>query len=258
MRSKQLSNRAFALAVAAALSLPAGPSLAGGGCPQCATEPTQIMNNIQLVAQYMKQVEQHSTQVRNMVTNVSQLQDMLVQATQFDMMGQLKPFYDIAGSLRSIGMAVQSAKGIAYSMDNLDGRFRAQFKGYVANPNVSYQYRAWSDNVNSTFESTMKGMELTRQEIENETTFAQKLQAMAATSRGRNQLEQTIIAFADASVGQMQKLRTLMLMDMQSKQAYQSYNVNKELLSRANTEESLKGPTTSQSKTTVTAGGNLK
>lgn len=248
MKPKQLSKRALALAAAVALGIPAGPALAGGGCPQCATEPTQIMNNIQLVAQYMKQVEQHTTQVRNMMMNVGQLQDMMVQATQFDLFGPLKPFYDIAGSLRSIGMAVQSAKGIAYSMDNLDGRFRTQFKGYVANPNVSYQYRAWSDNVNSTFESTMKGMELTRQEIENETTFAQKLQAMAATSKGRNQLEQTVLAFADASVGQMQKLRSLMLLDMQSKQAYQAYQVNNDMMIKANDEEFTKARPNTQNK----------
>ena len=224
-------------------------AMAGGGCPQCATEPTQIMNNVQLVVQYAKQVQQHATQVQNYMTNAAQLRDMLVQATQFNLAGQLKPFLDIANSLRSLGQTVQVARSLAYSMDNLDGRFRAQFKGYVANPNMSSQYRSWADSVNGTFESTMKGMELTQREIENEATFAQKLQNMAATSKGRNQLEQTIIAFADSSVGQMQKLRSLMLLDMQSKQAYQAYQVNNEMMLKANDEVALQRSLTTQTKT---------
>lgn len=224
-------------------------AMAGGGCPQCATEPTQIMNNVQLVVQYAKQVQQHATQVQNYMTNAAQLRDMLVQATQFNLAGQLKPFLDIANSLRSLGQTVQVARSLAYSMDNLDGKFRAQFKGYVANPTVGGQYRDWATSVNATMESTMKGMELTQREIENEATFAQKLQNMAATSKGRNQLEQTIIAFADSSVGQMQKLRSLMLLDMQSKQAYQAYQVNNEMMLKANDEVALQRSLTTQTKT---------
>lgn len=252
MKSKQLSRRAITLAAAVAFAIPIAPAFASG-CPECATEPTQIMNNVELVLQYAKQVEQHSTQLRNMFTNVAKLQDALVQASQFNLAGPLKPFYDIAGSLRTIGMNVQTARGLAYSMTNLDGRFRAQFKGYVANPNVGSQYRAWSDSVNDTFASTMKGMELTRAEIENETTFAQKLQNMAATSQGRNQLEQTVLAFADASVGQMQKLRSLMLLDMQSKQAYQGYVVNNELMEKANTNAALQRNFSAQTQINMTA-----
>lgn len=254
MKSRPPSKHGPALSIALALATLGQPALAAGGsCPQCATEPTQIMNNIELVMQYAKQVEQHSTQVTNMMHNYSRLQDALVQATNFNLAGPLKPFYDLAGALRSIGIAVQNAKGIAYSMDNLDGRFRNQFKGYVANPNVSTQYRAWADNVNGTFESTMKGMELTRKEIENETTFAQKLQAMAATSKGRNQLEQTVIAFADSSVGQMQKLRALMLLDMQSKQAYQAYQINNSMMLKANDEAALQKNFTAQTKANLSA-----
>lgn len=230
----------------------------GGACPACATEPTQILNNIQLVLQYVKQVEQHTTQVRNMATNISQLQDMIVQATQFNLGGQLKPFYDIARSLRTIGENVQSARALAYSMDNLDGKFRNQFRGYLANPNVGGQYRDWATSVNATMESTMKGMELTRREIENETTFAEKLRDMAKTSNGRNQLEQTMIAFADSSVAQLQKLRTLMLMDMQSKQAYQAYQVNNEMMLRANDEAFLQPKKTTQSKVNFDAGDTKK
>ena len=250
MKSRPMSKRGLAASIALALATPGMPSLAAGGsCPQCATEPTQIMNNIELVMQYAKQVEQHTTQVANMTYNLSRLQDALLQGTNFNLLGPLKPFYDLAGALRSLGTAVQNAKGIAYSMDNLDGRFRAQFKGYVANPNMSSQYRSWADSVNGTFESTMKGMELTQREIENEATFAQKLQNMAATSKGRNQLEQTIIAFADSSVGQMQKLRSLMLLDMQSKQAYQAYQVNNEMMLKANDEVALQRSLTTQTNT---------
>ncbi len=231
-------------------------AMAGGGCPQCATEPTQIMNNVQLVVQYAKQVQQHATQVQNYMTNAAQLRDMLVQATQFNLAGQLKPFLDIANSLRSLGQTVQVARSLAYSMDNLDGKFRAQFKGYLANPNVGGQYRDWATSVNATMESTMKGMELTRKEIDNETTFAEKLRDMAKTSQGRNQMEQTLMAYADTSVTQMQKLRTLMLMDMQSKQAYQAYQVNSEMMIKANDESLLR--VTGNSQTKANTSGRLQ
>lgn len=218
-----------------------------------ATEPTQILNNIELAAQTIKQIEQHATQVNNWVTNVNKLKDAIVQAGQFDL-SVLQPFYDVAGSLYSIGQSVQTLQGIAYSMDNLDLKFRASFKGYIANQNINQQYRDWSATVNDTLESTMKGIELTRKEIENETTFAKKLQDMAKTSDGRNKLEQTIVAFANESIAQSQKLRTLMLMDMQSKQAYQAYVVNDQMLRHANTEEAFnrnKTPQSSPGKTPI-------
>ena len=131
---------------------------------------------------------------------------------------------------------MQVARSLAYSMDNLDGKFRAQFKGYLANPNVGGQYRDWATSVNATMESTMKGMELTRKEIDNETTFAEKLRDMAKTSQGRNQMEQTLMAYADTSVTQMQKLRSLMMAQMQAQNAYMAAQEQKDSSRKAGAE----------------------
>ena len=64
------------------------------------------------------------------------------------------------------------------------------------------------------------------------------------------------MAYADTSVTQMQKLRTLMLMDMQSKQAYQAYQVNSEMMIKANDESLLR--VTGNSQTKANTSGRLQ
>ena len=64
----------FALILALALALPRGPLHAGAVVG--ATEPTQILNNLQLGAQYVEQVQQTLTQINQykaMLENLKQL-----------------------------------------------------------------------------------------------------------------------------------------------------------------------------------------
>ena len=246
MKRRSLISTAAALAAGNAAWLLPAPALATGGFAG-ATEPTQILNNIELAAQTIKQAQQHVTQITNMLTNIEKLKDAIIQAVNFNL-SVLKPFFDLAGSLKGLGSSLQSLRGFSFSMSDMDARFRATFKGYTANPNMGAQYRDWSDAVNQTMESTMKGIELTSKEMEDETSFAQRLQDMASSADGRNQLEQTIIAFSNESIVQMQKLRTLMMMDMQSKLAYQGFMVNETLTQKANTEKAMVRSTSPQSR----------
>lgn len=71
--AKKLRNRAVRTAVLCAALMAGAPSHAGGGMSGGATEVTQILNNAQLVLQYITQLQEYATQLEQYGTQMSQL-----------------------------------------------------------------------------------------------------------------------------------------------------------------------------------------
>jgi len=191
-----------------------------------ATEITQLLNHGELVSQYIRQGQQLSNQIQT-------LNEMLRN-------GKALPsqrFGTIATDLNSLANIVQGGQALAYSLTNLDSKFRAAFPGYGSVPNSYYpSYKNWAQTALDTTLGVLRAAGLQNQQLTNEQGLLNSIRNMAATSDGHMQALQVMGAVSEQQVQQLMKLRQIMLADMSSKQAYQAAVIQRQAASEAATE----------------------
>ena len=111
-----------------------------------ATEITQLLNHAQLVLQYIRQGEQLANEL-NMYADMIKNSRMLSAHT----------FGAIMNDVNALAAIVQGGHGLAYSLANLDQRFRQTYPGYGYNAGAYYtQYRNWSQTSLDTTLGTLR------------------------------------------------------------------------------------------------------
>jgi len=192
-----------------------------------ATEWTQIANNIQLINSNIQLVEQLAEQVKmyeDMLKNTARL--------PFQVFGTIEQ--DI-GELAGI---VQTGRALAYSMGNLDGEFRIRFPGYQRSAGTWFKdYKTWTDTSLDTTLGTLKAAGLQGSQLESEQGILEQLREMASGTKGRLTALQVVGDIAEQQTEQLMKLRQIMLADLQSKQAYQAAQTQKEASTQAGVEQ---------------------
>lgn len=205
--------------------LAAGTARAGivGGF---ATEWTQLLNNTQLISTYIRQGEE----LRQKILMVL---DMAKNSLELPM----QIFGPIMADIGSLAAVVQNGRALAYSMANLDGEFRARFRGFGYTARAWFNdYRNWTQTSLDTTLGTLRAAGLQGAQLNGEQAVLSQLRVMAQTSDGRMKALQVANQIAEQSVQQLMKLRQLMLADLQSKQAFQAMQVQKQAASEAATE----------------------
>src|SRR5260370_10322825 len=202
------------------LSAPLAPPVHAGGVGVFATEPTQLLNNIQLLKQSFTQLQQLQTQLQqyeNMVRNST------VAPTQV--------FGDVMNDLNRLAQVVQTGQALSYSMANLDSQFRTTFPGYTlpGNGNFAHQYKNCSQATLDTQRSTLAAAGLQGSQLQSEQSVLDALQQMSRSSSGRLEAIQIGNQISEQQVEQLMKLRQLMIADLQSKQAFHAAQVQKDI-----------------------------
>jgi P-type conjugative transfer protein TrbJ len=185
-----------------------------------ATEFTQLLNHVQLIQQYLQQVQ--------MVQN-NMLRYQLMMKNSQPLPNQL--FGPVTQDLQKLAQVVQGGNALAYSMANLDVQFRNTFPGYTKawSPNAFYpNYQQWSQTSLDTTYGTLKAMGLQGQQLQSEQAILAALRQMAQTPAGQMDSIQMGTEISEQQVEQLMKLRELMILDLQSKQAFQAAQIQKE------------------------------
>lgn len=209
-----------------------------------ATETTQWLNHGELVNQYLRQGEQVAEALK-------QTADMLRNSQQLT----LQSYGPIIEDLNRLSDVVQGGRALAYSLANLDAAYRERFRGYAYNAKAYYtDYRDWSQTSLDTTRSAMRAAGLQSEQLQNEQTVLIALRAMTQTADGRMQAIQVANQIAEQQVEQLMKLRALMLVDLQSKQAFQAVQVQREAAAAAAAEAFFKYSRQSSTGNTFQAG----
>jgi type IV secretion system protein TrbJ len=192
-----------------------------------ATEWTQIANNIQLinsniqlVRQLEQQIQMYADMVRNTVTLPAQI------------------FGEIERDINQLAGIVQTGRALAYSMGNLDGEFRIRFPGYQRVDEPWFKaYKKWTDTGLDSMLGTLKAAGLQGEQLQSEQSILSSLRRMASSTDGRLAALQVVGDIAEQQTQQLMKLRQIMLADLQSKQAYQAVQMQKEAATQAGVEQ---------------------
>lgn len=209
--------------IAMMIAMAIGGNANASGAIAGATEPTQIMNNIQLVMSYVEQAQQTVTQLnqyQTMLTNLMRLtpSELLGQASR--QLWQDQGMTQAFNNLRSI---VVNGQNMAYTMSNMESKFKMMNPGYSSkgSPMDFFKaYQNWSDNTLGQVKNAI-GMVTTHSEnFASEEGMVQELANASNSAQGQLQALQAGNAVGVQMIGQMQKLRQLQMAQMQAQNAY--------------------------------------
>jgi type IV secretion system protein TrbJ len=181
-------------------------------CTNCATEFTQLANNLQLVDQLARQVEL----VRE---SVQQTANLALNTRPLD--GQA--WGNTLAEIRRLNSLLAQAKSLSFASADLDARFSEKYKdynGYVRDQTgeeaLAGKLQQWSEDTNASVLTTLKAAGLSSTQIEGEEDdHLRSLERLAETAEGRMQAIQVGNQIAMAAVRQTQKVRQTMLLQVQ-------------------------------------------
>ncbi|MCU1329721.1 MAG: Conjugative transfer protein TrbJ [Bryobacterales bacterium] len=204
------------LLLATVLVIPAYAQFLGVGN---ATEWTQIANNLQLVGMSAKQIQQLNTAIQTYQEALRAgrvLSNMQWRSAQQDLL--------------NVAQITALGQGLSYSMADIDRQFRQSYPGFTPSAGPFFQqYQKWSQTALDTIQGSLRGSGLSYQTLKNEQQYTAYLQAQSSTSAGQMQAIQVGHQISIQNVNAMNHLRQLMLTDMQSKQAFQAYQLQKDM-----------------------------
>ena len=196
-------RRSILQASAAGLLLSAIPSVHASGAITGATEPTQILNNIELVQQVLQSAQQLATEIQsynNLVQNTVNIPNQIWSPTQ--------------NNLNSLANVVNQGQALAYTLSNAGSQFQIKFPGYKPTSNFPVDYKNWSTTFRDTLKGTLEAGNLQSQQFSTEEQVMSQLRNMSSTAQGRMQAIQVGNQIAGETVSQLQKLRQLALAQM--------------------------------------------
>lgn len=193
---------------------------AHAGAVAGATEPTQILNNVQLTASYAQQAQQTVTQINQYETMLRNLMN----ATPSELLGQaagaLWTDNNMTQTFKDLSTIVMGGQKIAYTLQNTDTLFHNLHPGYGSAFDFQNGYRNWSDNTLNSVQNALSLVSAHASNFANEQTMVKELQQRSQTAQGQMQVLQAGNDIGVAMVGQMQELRQLQAAQIQQQGAY--------------------------------------
>ena len=192
-----------------------------------ATEFTQKLNNMELVAMYANMGEQLATEIK-------QLADMVKNSTNTNGWA----YGRVSADLNELAAIVQQGQAISYATADADRIFRTRFPGYTPTGPAYYkQYRVWNTTALDTVTGLLGAAARTQQQLQYEQGVIANLRDLASGATGRMASLQVNNMIAEQSVEQLNKLRAMMAADAASKQVYYGYVLQKDAVQAATTED---------------------
>ena len=193
------------------------PRVAVGGAAIGATEPTQLLNNIQLIISYIEQV----------TTAAENVEQRIVQAENIVRQG-LAPIYDVKAKLDDVRDVVKDGLSLAYSVQNLDQVFTDRYKdfddfiaGNYDRLTFSEDLRNWTQTTEDSIKSALTAAGVQLESLDEEDAIMRQLHAKAESGgRGHQKALDVANEISVMAAQQMQSLRQLVATDMQIKAAY--------------------------------------
>lgn len=225
----------------------------GGGFTGGALEITQLANNVELVAIYGEEVTQVAKmvdQINNQITMIANQLNMYT--NMLDNTGTLTSqiWGNVFPELQSLASVVQQGQAIAYSMSNLDSLFASRFQNYGDYMATSYgpsnyrtDYKDWYTTQRDGIHGALKSAQLQANQFGSEEATLNQLENMSQTATGRMRALQVGNQIAMQQVRQNQKLRELVMSQIQLQGNYLAAEASKDAARQARAEKFFGGPT---------------
>lgn len=243
---------AVALAMAS-LTFLNSPIASASGVVAGATEPTQIMNNIELVATNIKEAEQISNQLTQIANQIQAYKNMVTNT--LNVPNQI--WQNADGLLQQLVGVVNQGQALAFSATNINSLFQQKYPGYTPPQDFGAAYQNINETTLDSVRGALNAANIQSQDFSTEQGALNAIEAQSQSAQGRMQAIQAGNQIAMAQVQQMRKLRALQMAQMQAQSAYISGITQQKADDTLMTKQTLNlpnPPTTNTSATLPRAG----
>jgi P-type conjugative transfer protein TrbJ len=220
-------NMAWMTTVAVAalsLSMTTSQAIDSVYCTNCGTEWTQLFNKVQMVKQLATQFQQLQAQInqyQNMIQNTSGVSQHV--------------WGNALGDIQKLNALLQQSKALAFSAGNLDSQFAQRYQGYktyaasqMNSADWRNKYNQWSREASDNALYALKAANAQNIAMQDENALMKRLQALSQSAQGRMEALQIANMMAAQNVEQVQKLRQLMMLQLQMQANYYQLQQDKE------------------------------
>lgn len=163
---------------------------------------------------------------KQLVNEAEQLQIALKDIKNYD--GNRGQWANIQNLLQQLGSEVQQGQALSYSIQNLDGQFKQTYPGFASSENYLEDYKTWSQTSMDTLRGTLGSAGLQANQFSGEQTTMNQLASLSQTAEGRMQALQVGNMVSLQEVAQLQKLRQLVIAQMNAQNTYAAYEIQKD------------------------------
>ena len=216
-------NKSRVMAALVSLSVVLGAPSARAGAVIGATEPTQILNMIQLMMSYIEQAQQTVTQIQQYQSMLRNLQNMTPSALLNTAAAKLWNDQNMVQTFTNLRKVVVGGQSIDYRLATLDSTFKQIHPGYASygsGTNYTQSYANWSDNTLSSVKNAIAMTSAQQDDFATEEGMMSELQAKSQSAGGQLEALQAGQQISLSMVGQLQKLRQLQMAQMSAQNAF--------------------------------------
>lgn len=200
---------------------------AGGAAAGGATEWTQIANNVELGSQYSQQLKEYALQMNQYQQQVQQYvnQYQSYQA-MLQNIGQLPDaqWNDFQSSVNGLRNIMDQAGRVSYISSSLDSQFNSLYKGYSQYLNEanggslqpSQVYQEISEETRQTVNGSLKALNLSQNDLEDDVTTMRQLQALSTSAAGQKAAIQAANEIALHQTAQLKRMHQTLLVQSQA------------------------------------------
>ena len=204
-----------AAALSAALSaavLGTAPAVSAIPCAWCATEWTQLLNNVELLG--ISITEANSLRM--------QFEQFQVQLRQAERLRNPRDALALSAAFGNLVRTIETARGVSLHAANVDDRYREEYGGFgrfeVARPppeTLSARYRGWSEASHQNVRAALRAAGLHAAAFYDEQATLRALERQAVGADGMLAVAQAGAQIAAMQVEEGRKLRALLTAQMQ-------------------------------------------
>jgi type IV secretion system protein TrbJ len=176
-----------------------------------ATEITQLANNAELITQVSQQAQQLEHELQ-MINDMARNTLNISAPVWSHAMDDLSALFNV----------VQQGKSLAFSAADIGQRFSRLFPRFspYTDRNYAEDYTRWTNTVRDSLKTSLEAAQLQSAQFATEEHTLSELRTMARTANGRMQAIQVSNQLAHEIATQLQKLRGLMMAQMQAQNTF--------------------------------------
>ncbi|CAJ0807432.1 MULTISPECIES: P-type conjugative transfer protein TrbJ [Ralstonia] len=185
-----------------------------------ATEPTQILNNIQLIVSYSEQARQTMTQLQQYATMLQNLRQITPSSMLDNAAQMLFRDQNMGQVFRDLRTVYNNGQQAAYSLSQINQQFSSNHAGYGQAVNFAQAYKNWSDTTLGAAKNAIKLVTAHAEAFNSEEGMMSELASRSQSAQGQLEAVQAGSAISLQMVGQLQKLRQLQMAQVQSQNEF--------------------------------------
>lgn len=225
-----LKHKSLVAGVALTLTIAAAPPVMAGAAAGGSTEITQILNNVELIEVALKEAENLAYTIRQyeiMAENFKELPTHIKQQALAD--------------LQDLAQIVASGRSVSYSSGQIDEEYRREHRDfdYYADRDrgpggernhefYSDRYQQWAETNHDSVRGALRAAGLQAQQFYDEGAALRAVENQMESASGTRQLLQAGGSIASMQVEQMQKLRQLVMAQVQLQTAQAGGNIDRQ------------------------------